>query len=306
MEPPERTIEVPPISTTQLRYLTAVLASPSWADAARQLGVTPSALSQGIAELERRLDLSLFERHGRRRVPTAQAPRVVAWAQRLLADTADLIEAVRRDEEPSSAEFRVGMIDTVVMATLAPAVELMHRRWGNRLHLSISTSGELTELVADGRLHAAVIVRSPGRHRHEVRSSEVRHLETRPLTDERLVTIAPIDGAERPSAWLLPPATSATRRYIDEALSTAPSGWRAAEVLMESHNPAVLAHLVGAGFGWSMLPEGAIDVPGFPTGRVTVRSKPAGLRPLDVIWRSGSADHPGLDMLRVPTGVVSP
>ncbi|MBP7596286.1 MAG: LysR family transcriptional regulator, partial [Candidatus Microthrix sp.] len=52
-------------------YLRAAARAPSWTEAAAQLGVTQSALSQGIAELERRLGITLFERLGRRRVLTS-------------------------------------------------------------------------------------------------------------------------------------------------------------------------------------------------------------------------------------------
>ena len=44
---------LPDLSIRQLEYLVAVDESTSWAEAAEAVGVTPSALSQGLAELER-------------------------------------------------------------------------------------------------------------------------------------------------------------------------------------------------------------------------------------------------------------
>jgi DNA-binding transcriptional LysR family regulator len=46
---------LPNISVQQLEYLAAVHEAPTWHDAAAAVGMTPSALSQGLAELERRL-----------------------------------------------------------------------------------------------------------------------------------------------------------------------------------------------------------------------------------------------------------
>ena len=43
---------LPNVSTAQLSYLVAITRHRTWAEAAASLGVTPSALSQGIAELE--------------------------------------------------------------------------------------------------------------------------------------------------------------------------------------------------------------------------------------------------------------
>ena len=59
---------LPNVSTSQLAYLVAITRHRTWAEAASSLGVTPSALSQGIAELERRLGVPLFAADGRRRV----------------------------------------------------------------------------------------------------------------------------------------------------------------------------------------------------------------------------------------------
>ena len=59
---------LPDLSIRQLEYLVAIADAPTWAVAASQVGVSPSALSQGLAELERRVGVDLFERHGRRRL----------------------------------------------------------------------------------------------------------------------------------------------------------------------------------------------------------------------------------------------
>jgi len=70
----------PNLTVQQLDYLVTVVDAPTWADAAARLGVTPSALSQGLAELERRVGVPLFERDGRRRVLSAGATPVVDHA----------------------------------------------------------------------------------------------------------------------------------------------------------------------------------------------------------------------------------
>ena len=61
------------VTTSQLEYLVAAMSEPTWKHAAAVVGVSPSALSQGITELERRLGARLFDKQGRRRVPTAEA-----------------------------------------------------------------------------------------------------------------------------------------------------------------------------------------------------------------------------------------
>ena len=75
---------LPDLTIRQLEYLVAVADEPTWAVAAQRVGVSPSALSQGLAELERRLGLTLFESVGRRRVLRSSASPVLDHARRVL------------------------------------------------------------------------------------------------------------------------------------------------------------------------------------------------------------------------------
>ena len=81
---------MPDLSIRQLEYLVAVADSDTFAMAAERVGVSPSALSQGLAELERRVGVPLFDREGRRRVLRADTEPVLAHARQVVALTADL------------------------------------------------------------------------------------------------------------------------------------------------------------------------------------------------------------------------
>ena len=82
--------QLPDISIRQLEYLVAVADSPTWAVAAADVGVSPSALSQGLAELERRVGIDLFQPAGRRRVLRSAASPVLEHARHVLALAGDL------------------------------------------------------------------------------------------------------------------------------------------------------------------------------------------------------------------------
>jgi len=74
-------------SIQQLSYLVAVADAATFSDAAATIGVSTSALSQGLAELERRVGLDLFVREGRRQVLRDESAEVLAYARRVVADT---------------------------------------------------------------------------------------------------------------------------------------------------------------------------------------------------------------------------
>ncbi|MDP1794639.1 MAG: LysR family transcriptional regulator [Acidimicrobiales bacterium] len=90
---------LPNLSVHQLDYLVAVHEHATWGEAAAAVGVTPSALSQGLAELDKRLGVALFERDGRRRVPTEAASVVLDHARAVLARTSDLARWAERRRE---------------------------------------------------------------------------------------------------------------------------------------------------------------------------------------------------------------
>src|SRR5580700_5832320 len=112
---------LPNLTVAQLEYLAAAVDAPTWAAAAEDLGVSPSALSQGLAELERRLGLTLFEPRGRRRVPTPEAAPVVAHARRVLAQTRDLAAWASSARRGEVGSLRVGMIDAAALHHCADA-----------------------------------------------------------------------------------------------------------------------------------------------------------------------------------------
>src|SRR6188768_557323 len=108
-------IDLPDISLRQLEYLVAVADAPSWAIAAERTGVSASALSQGLAELERRVGVALFERDGRRRLVRPSAAPVVTHARQVLALTADLADWSDRMTSGHAGRLRLGMIDAAAV-----------------------------------------------------------------------------------------------------------------------------------------------------------------------------------------------
>lgn len=90
------------LDVSDLRFLTALAAAPSLAAAARDLGVTPPAVSQRLALLEDRLRLRLIERgRGQLRL-TAEGGYLVDRARDILDDVESLAE------EMSARAGRIG------------------------------------------------------------------------------------------------------------------------------------------------------------------------------------------------------
>lgn len=278
--------QLPDVSIRQLEYLVAVADADSWAAAAAEVGVSPSALSQGLAELERRVGLPLFDREGRRRVLRPAAAPVLDHARQVLALTGDLARWAGRSGRGEEGRLRVGMIDAAAVAHF-PAT--LHRFRQDRpdldLHLQVAPSGELFDALTAGSLDIAVAVEPSAAHRGIV---------TAPLLEEELAVYAP-DGRRpvRPATWgpwVLFPATSHTRSVIVDALDRlgAPI-----EVVAESHQPEVLREMVALGLGWTVLPVAQGEAGERPLGNGRVVAS----RTLVTATRHGVAPDPAITAL---------
>lgn len=291
---------LPDITVRQLEYLAAVSTTPTWADAARSLGVSPSALSQGIAELERRLGLALFRAEGRRKVATDSAEPVIAHARRVLAQTADLAGWAEQLRTGRRGRLRVGMIDAAAVGHHPEALREFRRRHSDvELHLAVAPSASLVEQLRDGALDIVVCVeREDWRER-----GPDPDLAVTPLLEESLAVYGPQtsaagtrarrrDGPSGWGPWVLFPAGSHTRALVTSALATA--GARV-DVVAESHQPEVLREMVRLGMGWTVLPTVQAEPAHDPLRRA--RTRPLTTRALVAVRRADSLHDAAADSL---------
>ena len=277
---------LPDLSIRQLEYLVAVADYQSWALAASAVGVSPSALSQGLAELERRVGIPLFDREGRRRLLRPAAVEVLDHARQVIALTGDLVDWAGRVRTGALGQVRIGMIDAAAIGHYSDSLRRFCIDYPElNTRLSVAPSGQLLNELQAGRIDIAVCV-DPGNTRHG--------LETSFLLREDIAVYSPNGTRPRHPAtwgpWVLFPEGSRTRLVIVEALTAlgAPI-----EVVAESHQPDVLRSMVGLGLGWTVLPvlqaESSDD--GLANGRVIAD------RTLVAATRQGASTSPAVELL---------
>ncbi|MEY2399537.1 MAG: hypothetical protein QOJ00_2711 [Actinomycetota bacterium] len=278
-------VALPNLSVQQLDYLVAVHESPTWADAATAVGVTPSALSQGLAELERRLGVELFVRNGRRRVPTDAAAVVLAHAHAVLARTQDLARWAEQRRAGTAGAVRVGMIDAAATIHCAAGLAAFRaERPDVDLHLRVAPSAELLRALTAAGLDVVVCV-APAVLPEGITAT--------PLLEEDLAVFAPLGGPRRAwGPWVTYPTGSQTRELVLDALRRA---GHAVTVVAESHQPEVLAQMVALGIGWSVLPVVQVARSGVTLRRVG--DGPFVRRTLLVAHRCDGPANPTVDAL---------
>lgn len=276
---------LPDISIRQLEYLVAVADAPTWAVAAAAVGVSPSALSQGLAELERRVGVDLFEPAGRRRILRTAATPVLDHARQVVSLTADLSDWAARVGSATTGRVRLGMVDVAAVDHYPEVLRRFRReRPDVELTLSVSPSATLLEALRAGTLDLAVCVAPP---------AAPAGIELTPLRTEPIVVYAPARSRIGPPAtwgpWVLFPDGSHTRHQIVEHLVRLGAPRR---IAAESHQADVLREMVGLGLGWTVLPATS-EV----AGDDLVRGPVLFDRALVLAHRSGSVRDPAADEL---------
>lgn len=282
------------VTTHQLQYLVTMDRVETLSQAAAELNVSTSALSQALSELERRTGLVLFERRGRARTLNGRGREMVAHAERVLGATRDLTLWAQDAAEGRRGSVRLGLIDIAAVAHFPDTLLRFRRdRPDADLHLTVAPSAALVEQVSDGRLDLAVVVEP------QVAGDADGHLPGHPdlmatdLLIDELAVYGPPETAGHPppparwGPWVTFPASSHTRRLVAAAVRSLGAEFR---VEAESHQPEVLRQLVNLGLGWTVLP--VLQAETEPNPLVRARRAPLLTRRLVVVRRLATPVDP--------------
>jgi DNA-binding transcriptional LysR family regulator len=153
------------MDTRQLAAFCEVVERRSFSEAAARLGVTQPAVSQQVRSLEERLGTQLLDRSGRRVEPTEAGLRLYRGAQRMLALEEQLLEDLAEPDAPLRGTLEIGA-STGPAAIVLPLLLCRFQRQNAelRVHLSVSDTQSVVELVAERRLEVG-IVGAARRHR---------------------------------------------------------------------------------------------------------------------------------------------
>ena len=253
---------LPDLSIRQLEYLVAVAEEPTWALAAERVGVSPSALSQGLAELERRVGVALFDRDGRRRLVRPAAQPVVAHARQVLGLT----------ERPRP----MGGPHTQRTQRAAPA---RHDRRRRRRALPRALA-QVSHRAIPTSISSCGCRRRPSSSSCSLRANSTWWCAwSRRCRAERCPTLDPLLTEDlavygppghrigRPATWgpwVLFPSGSHTRAVIVDLLRRLGAPL---DVVAESHQPEVLREMVRLGTGWTVLPVSQAEYGDRPSRR---------------------------------------
>lgn len=285
------------IDLSALAGLRAVAAHGSVVAAAEASGFTPSAVSQQVKRLERRLGVPLLERVGRGVMLTSHGERLVAAGERVLADLEALEAGLQRDAGVVAGRVRLAAFSTAMRGLVAPVTTRLRGAHPDlRLSLEEREPWETVDLVATGRCELGIVHRWGG-----IPLAVPDHVASTPVTEDvadlivrrdhpfagrRSVTPHDLVDAE----WIATPDNTICRQWLHRMYDGTGRPPRIAHVSgeFESH----LA-LVAAGLGVALVPRMGRSPLGAELAAVPV-TDPVPTRAVDALHRRTMGESPAV------------
>lgn len=205
----------------QLQLLLALQQCGSIGRAAEQLGMSQSAATQALTELERLLDTRLFERHARGIRPTQAGQALTEAARGVMHEIEDAAETLAAMRLGASAALRLGAIPSAAHSILAPLLARFYALHP-QVHVDVQEGegARLVSLLIGGALDA-VFCREPAQ-------LPASHAFDALLADEAVFIAAPshpLAASQRvplellaDARWVLPTSSIAVRDVFERVV----------------------------------------------------------------------------------------
>lgn len=272
-----------PFDLRALSYFLAVVDHGGFTRAARELHVAQSAVSQTVAGLEARLELTLFQRHERRISLTPEGELLRDQARALLERAEAVHLAMREVHGLVKGEVRIG-IPSMLGSYYFPPLLMGFKSCHPGICLTVVEAGtrRLQQMIADGKLDLGVVTDD----------ATTENLERRHFLREEMVVCVPHDHrfAERASITaeevfeeplVLFQGGYFHREFVDRL--AAQTG-RQPQIAFQSNLIPLTKAIVRRGFGITTFLRRVIEEPDL----AAVSLAPAAWLDLSLAWSRGS------------------
>lgn len=241
----------------QLRYFVRIVETGSMGNAALDLNIGVSALSQQMAKLESELAIRLLQRTSRGVTPTNAGLAFYSQAQLALRHADDAILAAR--EARLSGHVSVGMAPSTASILGIPFIHAMRENYADvRLHVVESLSGNLERMIHTRQIDLAIVFQK----------EKILRWSARPILEERLFligappllasitqeNISPAQLAHIP--LIMPSQGHGLRGRLDAICQEHALNL---DIVAEIDGLALLMHAVRSGLGATLQPGAAIS-----------------------------------------------
>lgn len=242
----------------QLQYLTAVVETKHFGNAADKCFVTQSTLSAGIQDLEQLLEVSLLERTNRKVLPTPIGEDIAARAQHILSLSEDLVDLALSEKNPLSGRIKIGIIPTISPFLLPKVLPTVRKQLPDLEIVLIEDQSErLLDQLQSGTIDVVVLA-LPFNTRgltHRIFAKE-RFWIALPK-NHKLASKKKLNAADLPTSELLLLAEGHCLR--EHALSACQLPASAQRKSVQATSLYTLIEMVASGLGITLIPDMAVN-----------------------------------------------
>jgi LysR family hydrogen peroxide-inducible transcriptional activator len=289
------------MTLTDLRYLVALARERHFGRAAEKCHVSQPTLSVAIKKVEEELGVQLFERSATEVKITETGRRIVAQAEKVLVEAAQIHEIAAAGKDPLSGPLRFGVIYTIGPYLLPRLIPRVHQH-APRMPLIIQENytARLADALKRGELDVIIIslpFDEPG-------------VVAQPVYDEPFRVLMP---STHP--WAQTAQVSAEQLADDQLLLLGAGNCFREQVLevcpqcrnvgglqrtLEGSSLETIRHMVATGLGVTVLPSSAADELEAQNALIAVRpfAEPEPARRVALAWRVTYPRSGAIDVLR--------
>jgi len=291
-------------SIQQLRMLREVSRLHTISAAAKELGYTPSAVSQQLSQAEKIAGVAILERSGRNVHLTDVGHELVTHADVILKQLEHAQTAIERVRGEVAGEVRLGFIESIAATLLAPIMDKL------RVHpeLKLRTTGvdgdDPIELIRAGEIDVSFVIGT-----HDTPTTVPEGFHRTMLFRDWFRVVVPVDHPEaqrRIESGQNEPLDLVM--LADDDLIAPPThdscGLAAVEAFREAGLDPSIAHrvadyapslrLVDAGCGVALIPDLGLRGRTIPPGVTTIDLATPRHRTVELITKESSAERPAI------------
>ncbi len=248
-----------PFSLDQLRILKAIVNEGSFKKAADSLFVTQPAVSLQIQNLEKQLEITIFDRGGRKAQLTEAGKLLIHYCERILGECQEACKAIDDLNNLQGGSLVVGASQTTGTYLMPRMIGLFRQNYPLvSVQLQIHSTRRTGWSVANGQIDLAII---GGQLPLELNDL----LEVTPYANDEVALVLPIDHPlTKPQkltkedlyrlSFVTLDAQSTTRKVVDKLLKNSGLDVRRLKIEMELNSFEAIKNAVQSGLGAAFLP----------------------------------------------------
>ncbi|KKD36374.1 LysR family transcriptional regulator [Limnoraphis robusta] len=253
-----------PFTLDQLRIIKAIAAEGSFKRAADSLYVSQPAISLQVQNLERQLDVPLFDRAGRRAQLTEAGHLLLTYGEKVLSLCQETCQAIEDLRNLKGGTLIVGASQTTGTYLLPRMIGLFRQKYPDvAVQLHVHSTRRTAWSVVNGQLDLAIVG-------GEVSAELAQSLEIVPYAQDELALVVPISHpfAERETIaqedlyqlqFISLDHQSTIRRVIDQVLSRTGIDTTRLKIEMELSSIEAIKNAVQSGLGVAFISTSAIE-----------------------------------------------